>query len=451
MAQKPTIFISHSHSDWRIAERFQDLIDRASGNGLDVARSSQKGSIKSGQNWREWIDDKVVRCDIAIIVLTPGSFRGRWVLWEAGAVAGVQHERLKGRQVDSGDPLARRVRVLRFALREGDLGPFASTQTCNGLDQQEMIAFVAELLEELPLDRTAVRRGLMSLETAVGAFIGGAQDDLRYTPIQHDEGVTQEWLARLDAARLRNDDRWIVAAKRWINVAFLGANSGDAHIKGEVIDFRIHTRIADAHRRLGEWEGVIEQLQLAAQLSPNDLVVLRDLGRAQRSLKRTSDLERTMQDMQVLDPEIFKKDREGVAMRCAYFSNLENWVAVTTLLSDADPAIVSQDPYLANWYAVATMKVRGATASAPLFVQLKELLERSGKGFWDDATMVNALLALDDPDVESKLRRLELPKRTNDEVESATRFYDDIVTVFRRSFDWRRIAGLTTSREAAGT
>jgi hypothetical protein len=446
---RPSIFISHSHGDWRVAGRLQSLLEQAAGNGLAISRSSERGTIKSGENWREWIDDKVLRCDVAIIMLTPGSLRGRWVLWEAGAVSGVQFERLKDQQIGSGDPLARRVRVLRFRLRESDLGPFASTQVRNGLDLEDMVAFVAELLEEFPtLDRAAVRRGLLSLKVSVEAFIAGATEDLRYSPIQQDEGVTQDWIARFDAAALRKDDRWIVAAKRWINVAFLGANNADAD---EAIDFRIHTRIAEAHRRLGEWNGVLEQLHLAAQLSPNDVVVLRELGRAQRALGRHSELESTMKDMQLLDPDIFKKDREGIALRCGYFSNMQNWAAVDQLLTEADQTIVSQDPYLANWQAIATMMVRGATTSVPMFARLRDLLRKVGKGFWDDATMVNALLALNDRDVEAKLRSLGLSQRTVDEVESATRFYDEIVSAFGRDFDWRRAAALTTSPEIAST
>jgi len=447
---KPSIFVSHSHSDWRVASRLQELLQSASGNELEVSRSSEKGAIKSGENWRSWIDDKVLRCDVAIVMLTPSSFRGRWVMWEAGAVTGVQYERLKDQRVGADDPLARRVRVLRFNQRNSDLGPFGSTQVRDGLDPEDMSAFVAELLVELlPIERDAVKRGLLSLERTVKAYVSAAREDLRYASIELDEGVIQAWISRLDAARDKSDDRWIVAAKRWINIAFLGANNADAHTKGETIDFRIHTRIAEAHRRLGDWEGTIEQLKLAAQLSPNDLMVLRDLGRAQRSVGRQTDLERTMQDMKLLDPDIFEKDREGIAMRCGYFSNMENWVEVEALLIKADQTIVSQDPYLANWRAIAAMKVGGASASKPLFLRLRDLLRKTGKGFWDDATMINAMLAVDDPETETKLRGLALSQRTMDEIHSATRFYDDIVSTFGRVINWRTVAGLTTSHPAA--
>jgi hypothetical protein len=68
----PSIFISHSHSDWRLAKRLQELLESVSGNGFKVDRSSENGAIKSGENWRDWIDDKVLNCDVAIVLCGAG-------------------------------------------------------------------------------------------------------------------------------------------------------------------------------------------------------------------------------------------------------------------------------------------------------------------------------------------------------------------------------------------
>jgi tetratricopeptide (TPR) repeat protein len=442
---KPKLFISHSHSDWRLAERLQGLIESISGQGIDVSRSSEKGAIKSGENWRDWIDDKVLQCDVAVVVLTPGSFRGRWVLWEAGAVAGVQYERLKGAAVPSGDAQARRVRVIRFTLGANELGPFSNSQVPNGLDAAEMIGFGSELLEDFRdgLDAKARTKGLVNLEKEVNAFVADAAEALRFTPIQRDEGVIQDWLARLDEAKARRDDRWIVAAKRWINTAFLGVGHADAHKAGEAIDFRIHMRLADAHGRLREWEGAIEQLKLAARMSPNDLVIQRELGGAYRSMKRSEDLKDTLARMEELDPAIFKVDREGIALRCGFLTMIPDWPAAERALEQADAGIVSADLYLANWRAIASMKAKGAPASRPHFEQLRQLLQgRQDLSFWDRATLVNALLALSGAAAQGEVVELGLPARTKDEIESATRFFDDVLAAFGHTFDWRAAAGL---------
>jgi tetratricopeptide (TPR) repeat protein len=441
---KPQVFISHSHSDHRLAARLQALIESISGRGIEVSRSSEKGAIKAGADWREWIDDQVLRCDVAVVLLTPSSFRGPWVLWEAGAVAGVQYDRLKDAAGSSSDLLKRRVRAIRFNLDGINLGPLSNSQIPNGLDVEDLRRFGRDLLNDFPdrLDANARSDGLMNLKEEAASFVADATRALRYTPIQRDEGVVQDWLARLDAERDKKNDRWIVAAKRWINIAFLGIGSADAHTKGETIDFRIHTRLADAHSRMRDWAGAAEQLDLAAKLSPNDLVILRQLGRAYREMKNLDQVQKQLARMEELDPAIFKIDREGIALRCGFLTDKGDWIAAERALAEADAGIVSGDAYLANWRAIATMKTRGADASRPYFEQLKQMLQEHGSGFWDDATMANALIALDGAVSQSALRNLGLPSRRKDEVESATRFFGDIVSAFGHAFDWRAAAGL---------
>jgi hypothetical protein len=414
-----------------------------------VARSSDKGTIRSGQDWKKWIDEQIVKCDVAIVLLTPASLRGRWVLWEAGAVAGVQFERLSREPGAGTASLSRRVRVVYFNLVDEDLGPFAGLQARRGQDSKDMESFIIELMMEyrprLRMDDRQFGDKLASLRADIHQFVTQVTDDLRYTPIRADEGVVQEWLSRLDMARTAKDDRWIVAAKRWINVAFLGAGRADAHLTGEVVDFRIHTRLAEAHARLQEWPESVEQLKLAATLSPNDIVILRSLGRAQREAGLRNDLEETLSRMEQVDPDVFRRDREGITLRCGYLSKLPDWPAVERLLSDAEPSIVSSDPYLMNWRAIATMKTQGPEKSSVFFRLLEDLLKQlADRSFWDSANLVNALLARDKKmEAATVLLSLGLNSRSPDEVKTATKFYDDILMAFDHEFDWRKAAGLT--------
>lgn len=435
-----TIFISHSHSDWRLAQRLQELIKQTSGNRLQIARSSEKGAIKVGESWRDWIDEKVSTCDVAIILLTPASLRGRWVLWEAGAVAGIQLLGSKETKPGENAASSRRVRVLHFNFDKQDLGPFGTLQVCHGLDAPSVVQFVAQLLtdfkDDLGEDATL---GLLGLKEAVMQFVADATKDLRYTPVDVSEGLVQDWLSRLDEAKARQDDAWIIAARRWINIAFLGAERAGAHEQGEAIDFRLHVKIADAHRRLRDWLGVIQQLSLALKLSPNDLVVLRDLGRAYREAKNGTDLTTVLQIMHELDRDIFKKDREAITLRCGYLSDLGNLTELRDLLAAADESLVAGDGYLLFWRAFSVMRVGGARASEALFQQLRQLLA-SSKGFWNEANRVNAHIALGELDeAASILRQLGKYSPTPDQITSGTRYYDDISNAFERRFDWRSL------------
>jgi hypothetical protein len=147
--------------------------------------------------------------------------------------------------------------------------------------------------------------------------------------------------------------------------------------------------------------------------------------------------------MEQLDPEIFKQDREGITLKCGYLSKMEDWTSVDELLAKANTGLIAQDAYLANWRAISNMMNSGAETSAPLFEQLRQILDRTGSGFWDDANLVNALLALDELDAaKQKLRELEFKTRPKNDVDSAARFYDEIIRCFRREFDWKSAAGL---------
>jgi pentatricopeptide repeat protein len=419
----------------------------ASGDAFQVHRSSKDGAIRPGEDWRAWIDKNIVDCDFGIVILTPGSFRTRWVLWEAGAVAGVQYERQRSsagdeaaarRPRDPRDLGARRVRVVRFGLGTADLGPFGSSQSVDGLREQSVSAFVEDLLleHEDKIKKEHYNEALKGLTRKSQEFVSGAQEDLKHSPIQPTEGLIQVWADRLEKALRARNYRWAVAAKRWVNVAFLGAANAD---EVETIDFRLHALFAEAHRRLGQWAEASEQLRLAIAVSPNDLVLLRDLGRTHLERSEENRAAEVMEQMQALDASVFKQDREGIALRCRYFAQLEDWERVIKLIEDADAALVNGDAYLCNWRAVATMKALGSAAAAARFRQLKGLLEETGRGFWDDATLVNALLALGDFDEATEvLRRMELDKVSLDQRDSATRFYDEIVRAFGHSFDWRQ-------------
>lgn len=85
------IFVSLTHADTPIAEALRDALRDLFGDFLKVHFSTSKEletGIGSGDDWFQWIVDKVVDCDFAFILITPSSVHKPWILWEAGAVAG---------------------------------------------------------------------------------------------------------------------------------------------------------------------------------------------------------------------------------------------------------------------------------------------------------------------------------------------------------------------------
>ena len=440
----PIVFISHSHSDKRLAERFHRLLDELSKNTLMVQRSSKEGEIATGQDWRGWIDENIRTCQIAIVLLTPASLRGRWVMWEAGAVAGVQYERNASEE----DATAgRRVRVIRFGVSEYDLGPFGGGQTRDGLIANEVLNFLSEIITEFKdtLGEKTLSNALISLSERCNDFVRDAANDMRFSAVQADEPLIQAWLQRLEDKREDKDWSWIAASVRWINLAFLGAGNplGQDKNGNEIpIDFRVHAMLAEAFDALGQYDQMAKQLELARQLSPNDLVILRLLGKAYRR-KGGSDgiekLQKLLAELVELDPSIFRYDREMIALKVGFYADSNSESKALELLNNADQEIVRNDPYLLNWLATILMKCGQAEQARERFVQLERLL-LDRNGFWDLASKVNAYLALSKNDLaEECLRQLRDDPSWSENKGSASRYFDDIINVFNPEFDWRRI------------
>lgn len=87
------IFFSHSTRDRDLASALKSLLQDTFGiERLAVDFSSDQeagGGIPPGEQWLPWIRERIERADRTYVLLTPNSIAKPWVLWEAGAAAGV--------------------------------------------------------------------------------------------------------------------------------------------------------------------------------------------------------------------------------------------------------------------------------------------------------------------------------------------------------------------------
>jgi hypothetical protein len=120
------IFLSHSHRDRAIAEALADLFRTLFDERIRVEHSSDQttgGGIPPGAQWLPWITERIRAADKTYVLLTPASLRTPWVLWEAGAAAGVALATKKSSPVV---PIA-------FGIGDEDIpSPFVSTQLVHG-------------------------------------------------------------------------------------------------------------------------------------------------------------------------------------------------------------------------------------------------------------------------------------------------------------------------------
>jgi len=437
------VFISHSHRDATLAKRFEDFLTTITSNQVEVKRSSKDGSIEYGNSWIDWIHDQVAQAQASFILLTPSSFAGKWVLWEAGAVEGVR--RLTAADGTDATAQDRQVIPIKFLLPGSEeMGPFQSVQVADGLNAENLyelsLAFQSSLRQRL--DRESSRdidRAMSKLEQSCAGFVEDAQKIFRDLPISQRQDLVLEWTARLDTNLAKGNAAFVRSARRWINIAFLGAAKEKADDKQTPIDFRLHVRLAEGFRQLKEWGRAKEQLLLAQQLSPRDMLVLRELGRAEleTNKKDTKAARELLSRMKNLDPDVLAADEEALMLQVRIFVEDNDWAAAAEVLDKA-PDLARESTYVANMRAVAALHVDSPNTKR----YFQDLLDRERKGgrrdMWTLGNLVNAALALGDTEAADKyLGELGRNPEAALQKDSIGRYFDDIVRLTRSDYDWR--------------
>jgi hypothetical protein len=437
------VFISHSHRDATLAKRFEDFLTTITSNQVEVKRSSKDGSIEYGNSWIDWIHDQVAQAQASFILLTPSSFAGKWVLWEAGAVEGVR--RMTAANGTDANAQDRQVIPIKFLLAGNEeMGPFQSVQVADGLNPENLyelsLAFQSSLRQRL--DREGSRdidRAMSKLEQSCAGFVEDAETIFRDLPISQRQDLVLEWTARLDTNLAKGNAAFVRSARRWINIAFLGAAREKADDKQTPIDFRLHVRLAEGFRQLKEWGRAKEQLLLAQQLSPRDMLVLRELGRAEleTNKKDTKAARELISRMRNLDPDVLAADEEALMLQVRIFVEDNDWAAAAEVL-DRAPDLARESTYVANMRAVAALHVDSPNTKR----YFQDLFDRERQGgrrdIWTLGNLVNAALGLRDYEAADKYLD-ELAQNPDAAVhkDSIGRYFDDIVRLTRSDYNWR--------------
>jgi hypothetical protein len=437
------VFISHSHRDATLAKRFEDFLTTITSNQVEVKRSSKDGSIEYGNSWIDWIHDQVAQAQASFILLTPSSFAGKWVLWEAGAVEGVR--RMTAANGTDANAQDRQVIPIKFLLAGNEeMGPFQSVQVADGLNPDNLyelsLAFQSSLRQRL--DRESSRdidRAMSKLEQSCTGFVEDAQKIFRDLPISQRQDLVLEWTARLDTNLAKGNAAFVRSARRWINIAFLGAAREKADDRQTPIDFRLHVRLAEGFRQLKEWGRAKEQLLLAQQLSPRDMLVLRELGRAEleTNKKETKAARELINRMKNLDPDVLAADEEALMLQVRIFVEDNDWAAAAEVLDKA-PDLARESTYVANMRAVAALHVDSPNTKR----YFQDLFDRERQGgrrdIWTLGNLVNAALGLRDHEAADKYLG-ELSQNPDAAVhkDSIGRYFDDIVRLTRSDYNWR--------------
>jgi tetratricopeptide (TPR) repeat protein len=380
------IFISLTKQDHDIALGLRDALRMLLGDSLKVSFSTNKeleGGIRHGQDWFEWIVEQVQKCDFALILITPASVQKPWILWEAGAVHGAA--------IASGKGDLRKVRPLVYQLDSAQLpSPIrdSKAQFRRGDRADEVESLFTEILDQyrddIPTDRFKV--AFRNLDGAIKTYLQLVNTSLLKAPALPTTEVVEEWRIRLDDLLRSKRASEAEHLHDWMDIAF-GRGADD---KGQPLDLRIHSRLADLYLKSRKYPKAIDQLSLARKLGPRDIYVLRRLGKAYLENGDRDLAKEVIDRIKELDKNAVVHNAECAALAGRWYREGGNLAMAEEIFSaalDADP----ESHYLANLLGEVRLEAGRRDSAGEAFKRSLDIIERLREtNIWTLADAANA-------------------------------------------------------------
>jgi tetratricopeptide (TPR) repeat protein len=393
------IFISHTHSDQTIADAIRKLVEDLFEKRVVVNYSSRKeleGGIAPGEDWFRWIVNQVRDADLALILLTPASIQKPWVIWEAGAVAGASFA-----QPSQPSDIPRVIPVV-FGLKAGEIPtPFAGTQIITGTEVADMQRLVGSLSQRFGSGFTLNQMLEIGArkDAAIRTYVGQISSILLKLPLVVTEASIQEWLERLDA--LESGARFSETSilENWMDVAY----GRDADDKLRPLDVRIHRRLGELYGRAAQPADAARQFNLARQLAPRDIFLLRNLGKAWLDCGDLKNAELVLKDIEDLDKTAFERNIESAALKARWYRQNKNFVAESDVLETAYKNN-SGSYYLGDLLGQALVQLGQIPRAKQVYAQVSQTLrDLKETNVWTAATALSAAIVTENEPFAGRL------------------------------------------------
>ena len=425
------VFISLTKRDAGLADALDKAIKELFGGHIETFYSTKKeleGGIRGGQDWFRWIVEQVKKCDLAFILVTPNSVQKPWIMWESGAVYGAA-------LADHGDNVTK-VRPIVYQLRSSELpSPIrdANAQYRYG----DRSADVRQLFDELYDDFQADLSGSVMREygrkygEVSTTYLEQVKKQLRNAAALPSHNVVEEWRHRLDDLANQHRISEIPQLQRWMDVTF-GLEDGEP----QPVDMRIHARLGGIYMKGGDYRNAIAQLELAQQLAPRDIYILRNLARA-RLEDGSRDLAKELIDrIEELDTRAFTHNAECAALKGRYYREAQDYGQAADIYDKA----LSNNPdshYLANLAAESYAAVGSREKAVDKFRQVLAIIGRLKEdNVWTMASKANAQIAIGD--IGAALKELDTfsergQRLSTDERETISSGFERVGGYFERA------------------
>jgi tetratricopeptide (TPR) repeat protein len=384
------IFISHTHSDQPLANAINELIKALFGQNFPVNYSSKKeleGGIAPGDDWFRWIVTQVREVDTAFILLTPSSIQKPWVIWEAGAVAGAAFATESAEQ--------RRVYPISYGVTGTQVpSPFARTQLISGTDPNDVLKLVDDLFERFGknLSPIEIKRFGEKISPSIEKYISDVSRAIVRLPLVVTEAVVQEWLSRLDDFKRQQRFSEAKVLENWLDIAF-GREEAD---KLRPLDARVHRRLGELYALAQMPSEAARQWELARQLSPRDIMLLRMLGKAFLDQKDSGKAEEILNDIETLDKDAFERNPENAALKARWYEQRGDLLGAKDVLKRAyhtNP----RSYYIGDLLGQTLLRIPGCKSEAiQVYDQILKTIEDLPElNVWTYATSLTASVVLE--------------------------------------------------------
>ncbi|MDH5427023.1 MAG: hypothetical protein OEY57_02440, partial [Nitrospirota bacterium] len=255
---------------------------------------------------------------------------------------------------------------------------------------------VNDYKQELPTER--MFEVAQKLDETVRTYIQKVETCLLNAPAIASPAVIEEWRLRLEEVMKQSRFSEVEHTHDWLDIAFGREREG----KPQPLDMRIHTRLAELYMKAKKYPKAIEQLDLARQLAPRDIFVLRMLGKAYLDNEDREKANAVLDRIQELDKNAFVHNAECAALQGRWYKSGGDLQKAEEVYASALNHN-SESHYLANLLAEVRLKMGKNESAADAFHRALAIIEHlTESNIWTHATAANAAFFIGNDQQASK-------------------------------------------------
>jgi tetratricopeptide (TPR) repeat protein len=226
----------------------------------------------------------------------------------------------------------------------------------------------------------------------VQTYLGAVSASLLRAPGVPTAVAVEEWLSRLDALLKQNRQSEIGTLQDWMEIAF-GRDSAE---QPRPLDLRVHTRLGDVYLTTRSYPRAVRQFELAREIAPRDIYVLRSLGRAYLETKDRDSAEAIIERIVELDAQALERNAECAALAARFQREglrLKDAIAILGRALTHNP----DSYYLANLQGEISLEAGDLEQATAAFHTALDILARLREtNIWTHATAANAAFVVGD-------------------------------------------------------